>query len=49
MMLKKFRISIPMSIESTVTVKLYDFDWDNDGFIRVVSVARKGSDLPDLR
>jgi hypothetical protein len=26
----------------TITVKVMDFDWDNDGFIRVVSVARKG-------
>lgn len=26
----------------TVSVKLSNFDWDADGFIRIVSVARKG-------
>ncbi len=36
----------PYVDDRTVTVKLYDFDWDSDGFIRVVSVARKGQTCP---
>ncbi len=28
--------------DKTVTIKISNFDWDDDGFIRVVSVARKG-------
>jgi hypothetical protein len=32
----------PYVDEKTITVKLSNFDWDNDGFIRTVSVARKG-------
>ncbi len=36
----------PFVDEKTATVKLYDFDWDSDGFIRVVSVARKGQTFP---
>jgi hypothetical protein len=32
----------PFVDDQTVTVKLSNFDWDNDGFIRTVSVARKG-------
>jgi len=36
----------PYVDENTITVKLYNFDWDSDGFIRVVSVARKGQTSP---
>jgi hypothetical protein len=32
----------PYVDERTVSVKLSNFDWDSDGFIRTVSVARKG-------
>ena len=32
----------PYVDDLTISVKLYNFDWDNDGFIRTVSVARKG-------
>lgn len=32
----------PFVDDRTVTVKMANFDWDNDGFIRTVSVARKG-------
>jgi hypothetical protein len=32
----------PYVDDKTVTVKISNFDWDDDGFIRVVSVARKG-------
>jgi len=32
----------PFVDDQTTTVKLSNFDWDNDGFIRTVSVARKG-------
>ncbi len=32
----------PYVDDRTITVKMANFDWDNDGFIRVVSVARKG-------
>jgi hypothetical protein len=32
----------PYVDDRTVTVKLSNFDWDDDGFIRVVSIARKG-------
>jgi len=32
----------PYVDDRTITVKLSNFDWDNDGFIRTVSVARKG-------
>ncbi len=32
----------PFVDESTITVRLWDFDWDDDGFIRTVSVARRG-------
>jgi hypothetical protein len=32
----------PFVDDQTVTVKLSNFDWDNDGFIRTVSIARKG-------
>jgi hypothetical protein len=31
----------PYVDDRTISVKVSDFDWDNDGFIRVVSVARK--------
>lgn len=32
----------PFVDDRTITVKQSNFDWDNDGFIRTVSVARKG-------
>ncbi len=32
----------PFVDDQTITVRLSNFDWDNDGFIRTVSVARKG-------
>jgi hypothetical protein len=32
----------PFVDDRTITVKLSNFDWDGDGFIRTVSVARKG-------
>ena len=32
----------PFIDDKTVSVKLANFDWDDDGFIRIVSVARKG-------
>lgn len=35
----------PYVIEQTEAVKMMNFDWDNDGLIRVVSVARKGQDF----
>jgi hypothetical protein len=32
----------PYIDDRTISVKQSNFDWDNDGFIRIVSVARKG-------
>jgi hypothetical protein len=32
----------PYVDDRTISVKLSNFDWDSDGFIRIVSVARKG-------
>lgn len=32
----------PYVDENTISVKLSNFDWDNDGLIRTVSVARRG-------
>lgn len=32
----------PYIDEQTISVRLSNFDWDSDGFIRIVSVARKG-------
>ncbi len=32
----------PYIDDRTISVKISNFDWDDDGFIRVVSVARKG-------
>lgn len=32
----------PFIDEKTVAVKMFNFDWDNDGFIRVVSIAKNG-------
>jgi hypothetical protein len=32
----------PFVDDRTISVKLSNFDWDDDGFIRIVSVARKG-------
>ncbi len=36
----------PFVDDQTVTVRLSNFDWDSDGFIRTVSVARKGQLSP---
>jgi hypothetical protein len=36
----------PFVDDQTVTVKISNFDWDNDGFIRIVSIARKGQLSP---
>ncbi|MCB8999506.1 MAG: hypothetical protein H6540_05490 [Bacteroidales bacterium] len=36
----------PFVDDQTVTVRLSNFDWDNDGFIRTVSVARRGQLSP---
>lgn len=36
----------PFVDDRTVTVKLSNFDWDSDGFIRTVSVARRGQTSP---
>jgi len=32
----------PYVDDRTTSVHLYNFDWDNDGYIRIVSVVRKG-------
>ena len=36
----------PYVDDKTVTVKLSNFDWDGDGVIRTVSVARRGQNSP---
>lgn len=36
----------PFVDDRTITVKLSNFDWDNDGFIRTVSVVRRGQTSP---
>jgi hypothetical protein len=36
----------PYVDDRTITVKLSNFDWDSDGYIRTVSVARKGQMSP---
>jgi hypothetical protein len=36
----------PYIDDRTITVRLSNFDWDNDGFIRLVSVVRKGQLVP---
>lgn len=36
----------PYVDDRTISVKLSNFDWDNDGVIRIVSVARKGQPIP---
>jgi hypothetical protein len=36
----------PFVDDQTVTVRLSNFDWDSDGFIRTVSVARRGQLSP---
>jgi hypothetical protein len=36
----------PYVDDRTVSIKVANFDWDDDGVIRVVSVARKGQILP---
>ncbi len=36
----------PFVDDQTITVRLSNFDWDNDGFIRTVSVARRGQLSP---
>ncbi len=33
----------PYVDDKTISVKQYNFDWDDDGYIRTVSVARKGT------
>lgn len=35
----------PYVDDKTISVRLSNFDWDNDGVIRIVSVARKGQDF----
>jgi len=35
----------PFVDDLTLSVKQSNFDWDNDGFIRIVSVARKGQPI----
>ncbi|MCX7987247.1 MAG: hypothetical protein N2662_09950 [Bacteroidales bacterium] len=35
----------PYVDDRTISVKVSNFDWDDDGFIRIVSVARKGQIL----
>lgn len=35
----------PFIDDQTISVQLSNFDWDSDGVIRVVSVARKGQDF----
>ncbi len=32
----------PYVDSETISIRMSNFDWDNDGFIRIVSVARKG-------
>lgn len=36
----------PFIDDRTITVRLSNFDWDSDGFIRIVSVARRGQLMP---
>lgn len=36
----------PYVDDRTITVRLSNFDWDSDGFIRTVSIARKGQMSP---
>lgn len=36
----------PYIDERTISVKISNFDWDNDGFIRIVSVAKNGELCP---
>ena len=36
----------PYVDDKAISVRLSNFDWDDDGVIRVVSVARKGQDFP---
>jgi len=36
----------PFVDDRTISVKLSNFDWDSDGFIRIVSVARQGQLMP---
>jgi hypothetical protein len=36
----------PYIDDRTISVKISNFDWDNDGFLRIVSVARKGQIEP---
>lgn len=38
----------PYIDDRTTSLWVYNFDWDNDGFIRVVSVARMGENLMDI-
>ncbi|MCK4989420.1 MAG: hypothetical protein KAS29_03000, partial [Bacteroidales bacterium] len=36
----------PYVDDRTISVKISNFDWDNDGFIRIVSVAKNGELCP---
>ncbi len=36
----------PYVDDRTISVKISNFDWDNDGFIRIVSVAKNGALCP---
>jgi len=36
----------PFVDDQTITVRLSNFDWDSDGFIRMVSIVRKGQLVP---
>lgn len=36
----------PFVDDRTISVKLSNFDWDSDGFIRIVSIARQGQLMP---
>ncbi len=36
----------PYVEEGTISVKISNFDWDKDGKIMVISVARQGADIP---
>jgi hypothetical protein len=38
----------PYIDDRTTSVLISNFDWDNDGFIRVVSVARMGQNITDI-
>jgi hypothetical protein len=35
----------PFIDSKVISVKQYNFDWDNDGYVRIISVAKKGENL----